>query len=81
MSPYSAGATSFCSAAQVCTPDSSFPFIAKLGVLVTPWGEAVLHEVAITQSADVVYMTHPSAYPVEIRRRPLCSSCPERLEE
>ncbi len=36
--------------------------------VVTPWAEAVLNEVAITQSADVVYMTHPSAYPVEIRR-------------
>lgn len=36
--------------------------------VVTPWDEDVLNEVAITQSADVVYMTHPSAYPIEVRR-------------
>jgi hypothetical protein len=36
--------------------------------VVTPWTGDVLDEVAITQSADVVYMTHSSAYPVEIRR-------------
>lgn len=36
--------------------------------VVTPWDESVLNEVAITQSADVVYMTHPSAYPIEVRR-------------
>lgn len=36
--------------------------------VVTPWAEAVLDEVAITQSADVVYMAHASSYPVEVRR-------------
>lgn len=33
-----------------------------------PWTEAQLREVAMTQSADVVYMTHPSHQPIEIRR-------------
>lgn len=36
--------------------------------VVTPWDEAVLNDVSITQSADVVYMSHPSSYPIEVRR-------------
>lgn len=35
----------------------------------TPWNTIeAINEVAITQSADVVYMTHPSTYPIEISR-------------
>lgn len=33
-----------------------------------PWTEDELRELSITQSADVVYMCHPSHRPIEIRR-------------
>lgn len=36
--------------------------------VVTPWTEDQLREVAITQSADVLYMTHPTHHPIELRR-------------
>jgi hypothetical protein len=34
----------------------------------TPWTEAQLSEVAFTQSADVVYLTHNDYRPIELRR-------------
>lgn len=39
-----------------------------LSEIATPWTEAQLREVAFTQSADVLYLTHPSYQPIEVRR-------------
>lgn len=36
--------------------------------IATPWQEDELREVAFTQSADVLYLVHPSYPPIEVRR-------------